>query len=387
MSHIPRTDFRPSGRAWLLPFAAILLMVVVSRSIEAQPRTPVPSPTPAAAPKATRGGDMSSLALDLAESLYRIKPSPKSTEAFVQALELFLVERCIPTDTFRTLQPPPPPADPKCMARLRELNEINPGNPIGTCLQAGLGSPACRDAYLAQTTQVYDGSQDTQAELLDPALKSGISARGQSDLSTFRQELERLSEEYSSASSNEEMTRTRRKIYAVYDKMMAITCSVIVTKLVPAAVPTAVAEDPRIKEVREKLSKIPAHLRADYQKQMVEKYEEELSRSEGNADGKKVIVDIIRAIQQPAVEVEVKNIAFQRFRFLLQDCENLLSHVASIEAQLPHPTCYRTGWLSPQCFDALTVYNRLKKSLAEAARPPSKTDGAKDGSASPIGEF
>jgi hypothetical protein len=329
---------------------------------------------------------MSGLALDLAESLYRIKPTPKSIESFVQALEVFLVEKCIPSDTFQTLKPPAPPADPKCSARLRELNELNPGNPVGTCLQAGLSSPACRDAYLAQKTTVYDGSQDTPTELLDANLKAGINARGQADLESYRKELERLSEEYSSATSSEEMSQTRRKIYSIYDKMMAITCGVTVTKLFPSALPTPVAEDPRIKEAREKLSKIPTHLRADYQRQMTEKYEEELSRYSGDAAGKKVIVDIIRAIQQPVVEAEVKNLSFQRVRFILQECENLAAHIASIEPQLPQPVCYRTGWFSPQCFDALKIYSNLKKSLTEASRPAPKANTGSTG-ASPIAEF
>lgn len=334
----------------------------------AAPKTPVPaaSPTkvtiksPADLAKAL---DVADLTLEMSESSYKLTPSNKTLSELISALEKFLTSRCVSADVFKTLKYDGNPSNAACLSRLKRLLEVHPQNPIALCLKDGIDSESCRAAAEAQKVSVYDGSQDSQDELIDPVLKAGLPGRVTIDLDKDRAKVEDLNIKFGQTPTEEEKETIRAEIYKIYDRMLAAACSVTSVRFIPKNQATPVPEHPRLQDLKEKFSKIPPAMRAGYQKQMLSKLEEELANSRSSPEEKKVLVEMMRVLQNPEEVVNVSVDSLQRTRLLLPQCFNLVNKISSIDGTLPQPSCHYSGWFSPQCIDALRAYQKKKAAI------------------------
>lgn len=375
--------------------AILSLILVTSTSFIASPAladspTPKAGPTAKVSPSSTAKPairtpsdlakvlDVSGLTLEMTESSYKLTPSPKTLSELIAALERFLANKCVSEEIFRSLKYDGNPSDPLCKSRMDRLLALHPQNPVGICLRDGLDSETCRSAAQQQLVAVYDGSQDTETELLDPQLKAGLPGKVRARLEQQRAQVKQLNQSFGLAQTPEQKDEIKGQIYLVYDNMLSSACAVASIRFVPKAVETPIPLPPKVEELKKNLGKIPPAMLADYQKQMLGKLEEELANSRGSATDKKVLLQMIEMVQNPELTQAVAIDTLQRTRFILPQCNALIGQIIGIDASLPQPTCHKHGWFSPQCLDALRAYKRSRQAIkAKKAAEEGKTgDGS-----------
>jgi hypothetical protein len=310
--------------------------------------------------------DVNELKIAMAESSLRVNPSLRTVADLSAALERYLTSHCMGT-LLQSLAYEGPPKDPECQARVERLLEIYPQNPVALCVRDGIAAQSCIDAYSNQKMVAFSGSSSYE-DIPDPALKVGLSADDAKKLSALRQTLSDVNQRYQAATSDAEKQKALDDATDLYDQLLSIACKTVALRLDQPLDQRDAQEDASITEVRERLLKIPPGIRADYQRQLTQKTEEELSRAANDPNSKKILLQKLAVIQNPEIRQQLSAAGKLRVRVALPQCLEYIQQAQAILPNFPSPTCHREGWYSPQCIVALKKWHVYRKKVEAAAR-------------------
>lgn len=315
--------------------------------------------------------DVDDLKIAMAESSLQVNPSLRTTSELVSALESTISRSCF-GDTLRTLTYEGSPTDPNCLAKMERLLRLYPASPVGICLRDGFQAESCVNAYQDQTFAPYRGGPELQ-DLQDPALKVGLSKRESAKISSLSSTLEDVNKRYQTAKTDSEKQSSINDATRLYDQLLGIACRVFAISLVnkPGASSEPEVEYGELREIRQKIMKLPPGLRAEHQERMLQKAEEELGQAKGDQTKRDFILKKIQVIQNPETKTVITTEGKIRVRVVLPECFELAQKAEKIIPNLPSPICHRVGWYSPQCVTAIQSWHTYRKQLDAQVR---KTD-------------
>jgi hypothetical protein len=346
---------------YIYPCLAVLISILVLPvAVHAAP------PAPAKKIDLDKALDVNELKIAMAESSLRVNHSLRTIADLSAALERHLNAHCMGT-LLQTLQYDGAPTDPDCIARMDRLLEIYPDNPVAICVRDGIGAQSCVDAYRNQNTVAFAGGS-TYDEIPDPALKVGLSAEDSKKLTALRQTLFEVNQRYQAATTDADKQIAMDDATNLYDQVLSLTCKVVALRLDQPEGQNEEREDSSITEVREKLLKIPPGLREDYQKQLLQKTEEELSKAGKDVATRKLLLQKMVVIQNPEDKRQITAAGKLRVRVVLPQCLEHIQQAQAILPNFPSPTCHREGWYSPQCIVALKKWYAYRQRLEAEAR-------------------
>jgi hypothetical protein len=307
---------------------------------------------------------ISGLKIEMAESTWKIRPSLKSLAELANALEGYLNENCFGS-MLQTLSYSGPPTDPDCIARMDRLLDIYPNNPVATCLRDGIESQSCSDTYRGQSMKQFN-TQASLEETPDPALRVGLTAADRDKLKAISETLSNVNHDYQNATVDEIKQQHMENSMHLYDQALSVACKIVALQLEdPLGSKGAVVEDFAVREIREKLLKVPPALRAEYQNKLMTQAEEELAKAKNSPFDRELVLKKIEAIQKPEVDNTPTAVGKLRYRVVLPECYDLVGRAAVVVPSLPSPTCHRDGWQSPQCFAAVKRWHAYRKQIAD----------------------
>ncbi len=314
--------------------------------------------------------------IEMAQTTVRVNPSDKNVSDLIAALEEYLNNTCL-ASLLKTLKYEGNPTDPQCVDRMQQLLSLNPDNPVGLCVRDGIDAPTCREAYPRQRLVAYTNSNATND--IDPTLRVGLSAQENAMLEKLQQDLRPLDGQWAAAQTDAEKRAVLEAALPTYDNMMATACRVVVLRVTRLEDPAKKSEDSRIKEAREKLLKVPQHLRADYQERMATEVEENIARAKGNESEIANLTELLNVIREPEVQTSaLTSNNSERIRYVLPGCFDLLKVVRERAPLFPSPTCHAEGWYSPQCVTAIKGWREYKRKQAAAKGKKEEADKQKD---------
>ena len=359
----------------------------LSASAQVAPTPTPPAPAPQASKPAAKVDNISGavglneLKIEMAETRLKLAPNPKIVSDLASALEDYLNTTCM-AKLPQTLSYTGSPTDPTCIARVQRLLELNPGNPVATCVQEGIASKPCIDAYQNQKIVIiYPASKGDD---LDPALKVGLSAVTMERIAKVEESLQEVNTKYQQTLTPDEKRALLNDAATLYDQILNMACKVSAVGFVPGDEDTAGAESDEISQARERLLQIPPAIRGDYQKEMLAKAEKELADPSTSPDRTGQLKDLIAVIKDPDGLSRRQLSNLQRTRYILSKCAEILNVANKIVPDLPSITCFNQGWYTPQCTYALKKWRMQKQQ--EAAKP-SGTPGAPTPKSSIISTF
>jgi len=331
------------------------------------------SPTGVSQPKVNleQALDINEMKISMAENSLKVNPSLRTLGELAAALEHSLNSRCF-GDMLTSLSYQGPPQDPDCLARMERLSQIYPDNPVVICLRDGIEAPSCREGYQEQHLVAFSGSSSYQ----DPLLKVGLSESDSKKLGQLAITLQDIDTEFRSAATEEQKLRALEDGSNLYNQILSIACKVSGLSLDEPQDSQEQREDSSIREVREKLLKIPPALRGDYQRQLLQQAEEELGRVKNDAAQKKIILQKMNVIQEPDQKKTLTAAGSLRMRVVLSQCKDFIEKFEKALPDDPSPPCYRYGRYSPQCVTAIKNWRAYYRKLAarvEKSRPKPPT--------------
>jgi hypothetical protein len=308
--------------------------------------------------------NITELKISMAESSLKVNPSLRTLAELAAALEDYLNNNCF-GQLLSTLKYDGPPTDPNCISKMERLLSFYPNNPVAVCLRDGIAAPSCENAYNVQELRAFTSS-DSAA---DPALKVGLSAQDEAKVKALSETLANVNRDYQSAQQVADKQKLMDDAAQLYDQLLSVTCKLYSLKLEqPQGAKDEPTEDPSIREVRERLLKIPPALRGDYQNQLLTQAEEELGRAASDKARQALILERIKVIQNPDNRQTLTAADKERIRIVLPRCKELIEQSAKILPHLPSPICHRQGWRSPQCVKAIEGWHRYRAKVAEESR-------------------
>lgn len=311
------------------------------------------------------------LKIEMAESSWKIKRSLRNLTELANSLEAYLNENCF-GDMLKTLSYAGPPTNPDCLARMDRLLDIYPDNPVATCLRDGIEAQSCGDAYRGQSMKQFSPST-SEEDVPDPALRVGLSAQDVQKLRAINETLGNINKDYQKAAADSEKQQHTDDAMHLYDQALSIACKIVALQLEdPTAGKTVESEHPAIREVREKILKIPPALRPEYQERLTTEAEEALAKAKDSPTEQKMILKKIEVIQNPEVDTTPRTTGKLRYRVVLPECYDLVAKAAILVPNLPSPTCHRDGWQSPQCLVAVKKWHAYRNQVAERKRRDQK---------------
>jgi hypothetical protein len=372
------TRIRSSSSILLgLALACALTTASLTPSQSQEPSTsPTPKAEQAGSTVAKSGASIQSLQkalsvtelkIEMAESSWKIKRTLRSLTELANALETYLNENCF-GDILKTLSYSGPPTNPDCLARMDRLLDIYPDNPVATCLRDGIESQSCSDAYRGQSMKQFSAST-SEEDAPDPALRVGLSAQDVQKLRAINETLGNINKDYQKASTDDEKQKHTDDAMHLYDQALSISCKIVALQLEePTGGKKVDDEHSSIREIREKLLKIPPALRPEYQERLTTEAEEELAKAKGSPSDQKLILQKIEAIRNPEVDITPRTAGKLRYRVVLPQCYDLVGKASILVPNLPSPTCHRDGWQSPQCLVAVKKWHAYRGQIAERRR-------------------
>lgn len=367
------------------PIFIVLLLFVGSVSVNAETPTPLSIPTPLLTPthsgKDEESFDLNEIKIDMAELRLRLRHTPETVADLITALEGYLNSSCMPK-LLQTLSYSGNPSDPNCMARMTRILELNPGNPVGVCVGAGISAKSCIDAYKEQKIEVfYPGST---REGIDPAVRVGLSAPESDKITKFEEILKDLSRKYEAATAEDEKRAFIKDATRLYEQVLTLACKISSVSFEPNDGAPDASEPAEVTQGRERLLQIPAAIRGDYQREMQEKAQKEFTSPGVSKERKEVLSLLLKMVEDPSAPPPKKALSMKRSRIILSKCNDLIQQASKAVPDLPHATCYREGWHTPQCINAIKKWRIIKQQEEIASRA---TPGAKPPPAAVISHF
>ncbi len=353
----------------------VITAYALSASAEIQP-TPAPQSSKPGAKvgNISRAVGLNELKIEMAETRLKLTQSPKIISDLASALEDYLNTTCM-GKLPQTLSYAGNPSDPICIARVRRLLELNPGNPVATCVQDGIASKPCIDAYQNQKIVVIYPS--SKGDDLDPALKVGLSAITIERIAKVEKSLQEVNTKYQQTLTPDEKRALLNDAANLYDQILNMGCKVSAVGFVPGNDRMERTESDEISQARERLLQIPPAIRGDYQKEMTAKAEKELADPATSPDRAKQLKDLLAAIKDPDGLSRRQLSNLKRTRYILSKCAEILTVAGKIVPDLPSITCFHQGWYTPQCTYALKKWRMQKLQEANKATGTPAVAGTK----------
>jgi hypothetical protein len=364
--------FRPI----LIALTAVLCTLVVPVFAQNSPAGNTPQAHTTTQPKPAtldlrEALSVSDLKIEMAESSWKIKQTLQTLVELANALEKYLNDNCF-GDMLKTLSYVGPPTNPDCIARMERLLDIYPEDPVAICLRDGIAAQSCSDAYRGQSMKQFSPSTSLE-ESPDAALRVGLSAADVDKLRAISETLGNVNKDYQRASSDEEKQKHTDDAMHLYDKALSISCKIVAIQLEdPTSGKRQNAEDSSVRDIREKLLKVPPSLRADYQNRLMTEAEEELARAKDDPLKRQLVKQKIEAILNPEIDARPKASGKIRYRVVLPECYELIGKASVLVPNLPSTSCHRDGWQSPQCMAAMKKWNDYRAQVAERKRRSEK---------------
>ena len=318
--------------------------------------------TPAATAQATPIADLTEIKIQMAEARLKLVQSERNLNALISGLEEYINAKCF-VGLSKTLKYSGPPTDPTCVARMEQLLKVNPDNPAALCLRDGIDAPSCINGYKTQQVVEFYESESLLNDLPDPSLKVGLSAAETERIKVQQGMLSNINSKYRQAKTDDEKAKLVKDAVGIYDQLLATACRVSSLRLRRVETPDQKPSEPsRIAEARRKLLQVPPEMRADYQRQMREATEDELSKYKGDTRGKNELIQLLAVIDDPSekeVTIEFRNL--QRSRIVLPTCFRTLDQIKGFLPLFPGTSCFGQGFQTPQCVQALRAWRQEKE--------------------------
>lgn len=331
----------------------------------------VASATPAPSQSSIKGLDVSNalglpeIKVEMAESRLKLNPSPQALNDLVIALEELLNSKCM-TKLPQNLTYPGNPSDPICIARMQRILEINPGNPVGLCVRDGITAQSCVDAYQNQQLSIFYLSSSNEG--FDPALKVGLSAADTARITGFEKSLAEIDQRYQMATTDADKKKCLDDATLVYEQALSVACRITSVKLTPKTSTETSQESLEITRTRERLLQVPPAIRGDYQRELTEKTIKEMESPTVTTQRRSELEALLRVIDAPDAPIPQKATETVRTRIVLAKCSEFMENAKKATPDLPNPVCYREGWYSPQCVQALKRWRVMKQQEEIKAR-------------------
>jgi|LauGreDrversion4_2_1035121.scaffolds.fasta_scaffold56273_2 hypothetical protein len=356
---------------------AAVLPLSASAQTPASPTQPPPAqgnPAPQKADNISRAVGMNELKIEMAETRLKLSKDPKIISDLASALEEYLNSTCM-AKLPQTLSYAGNPSDPTCIARMQRLLEINPGNPVAICVQEGIASKPCIDAYQNQTIVVIYPS--SKGDDLDPVLKVGIPAVTMERIAKVEGSLQEVNAKYQQTLTPDEKKALLNDAANLYDQILNMSCKVSAVGFVQGNSDTTRSEPEEIALARERLLQIPPAIRGDYQREMLGKAEKELANPQTSPDRIGQLKELIAVIKDPDALSKLQFSNLKRTRYILSKCAEVINIAGKIVPDLPSITCFQQGWYTPQCTYAMKKWRMQKEQEAHKAQITPGTTGPK----------
>jgi hypothetical protein len=309
--------------------------------------------------------DLNEIKIEMAESRLRLRHNSRTVSDLVTALEGYLNSWCMPK-LLQTLSYPGNPTDPNCITRTARILELNPGNPVGVCVRDGIAAKSCVEAYHNQTVEVfYSGSS---REGVDPALRAGLSATDSEKVTKLEEILNDLNRKYQESTTEEDKRAFIKDATLLYEQVLSVACKISSVSFEPDTDAPETSEPSEVAQARERLLQIPPAIRGDYQREMLDKAQKEFTSSDTSKERKEVLGLLLKVIEDPTVALPRKAPAMKRSRMVLSKCFDLIKQASKAVPDLPHTTCHREGWHTPQCVTAIKKWRILKQQEENTVR-------------------
>lgn len=312
------------------------------------------------APKRPNALDVTDIKIEMAEASLRVNSSDRNLTALITALEDYLNARCFGS-LRQSLTYQGPPTDPDCVARMNQLLALNPDNPAAICARDGIDAPSCVTAYKGQKLVEFYDSASLLADLPDPALKVGLSAADTERVKVQEEMLQNIDGQFREAQTDEEKAKCVNDAVGIYEQLLNTACRVSALRLRRLEEVVVKSDPPRIAEARKKLLQIPAKLRADYQRQMRMKVEDEIASFRGDEATRKELIELLAVIDEPEEKKAPALQNLQRTRVVLRPCFQAIEQASKFIPLFPAPLCYKEGWHTPQCTVAIRAWRKAKE--------------------------
>jgi hypothetical protein len=252
---------------------------------------------------------------------------------------------------------------------MERLLDIYPNNPVATCLRDGIESQSCSDAHREQSMKQFTNASSSFEQIPDPALKVGLSAQDREKLKALNETLANLNSDYQKAATDSDKQKLTDDAMHLYDQALGIACKIVAVDLEePESAKKKEDEDYSVREVREKLLKVPIAMRREYQDKLMTEAEEELAKAKNSERTREIVLKKIAAIQNPDTDQLPTTAGKLRYRVVLPECYELVGKSSVLLPNLPSPTCHRDGWQSPQCLMALKKWRAYRAQVEEIKR-------------------
>lgn len=349
----------------LIPVIGLVTFTLNSHAAPSAETKPAQS---SAAPSLNNALNITDLKLEMAESTWKMRPSLRVLTDLVNALEVHINQRCF-GDMLKTLTYAGPPTNPDCISKMERLLDIYPNNPVATCLRDGIESQSCSDAYREQSMKQFTNASSSFEQIPDPALKVGLSAQDREKLKALNETLANLNSDYQKAATDSDKQKLTDDAMHLYDQALGIACKIVAVDLEePESAKKKEDEDYSVREVREKLLKVPIAMRREYQDKLMTEAEEELAKAKNSERTREIVLKKIAAIQNPDTDQLPTTAGKLRYRVVLPECYELVGKSSVLLPNLPSPTCHRDGWQSPQCLMALKKWRAYRAQVEEIKR-------------------
>ena len=347
---------------------------VLSASADPTPSPSQSTPVPQKADNISRAVGLNELKIEMAETRLKLVKDPKIISDLASALEEYLNTTCM-AKLPQTLSYAGNPSDPTCIARVQQLLELNPGNPVAICVQEGIAAKPCIDAYQKQTIVIIYPS--SKGDDLDPALKVGLSAVTMDRIAKVEESLQSVNTKYQQTLTPDEKRELLNDAATLYDQILNMACKVSAVGLVPGKDEGSSSESEEISQARERLLQIPPGIRGDYQREMAAKAEKELADPQTSTDRLGQLKELIAVIKDPEGLSKRQTANLKRTRYILSKCAETLNLATKIVPDLPSITCFHQGWYTPQCTYAMKKWRMQKQQEANKTSGTPAASGTK----------
>ncbi len=250
-----------------------------------------------------------------------------------------LVENyCFPSMDI-TLTPPKSAPSADCLAYKIKLNEVLPESPLLICVDFGINSKECAQAYLDQYIIERNLDQDPDATELDAKLAE---LRNKPVRDELMIELNKAKAAFEANKNHE----TGSKVTQVLDRLIPMDCSFTQIKAEPKQ------PDEQFKYSAKLQATLPKNdpIREAYKK-LEEKLAPELTPTpKASAAPNLFGENAFNSDQGPAVIVKKNKL--WRVRYVTKNCNRWLKEARAFDPRYPTAVCYEQGNTTPDCFRA-----------------------------------
>jgi len=278
----------------------------------------------------------------MTEGSHILNKSNESKEAYLAALDELIPYECMP-DLHNNLNYNGNPEDPACLSILEKIKELDAGRPIISCIEHGIDSEYCIDAYRGQRLAAglvqsrVNGQQRTLSRQLERQLSQHREVDKKNNLDAHLKATKIINDLLKPACENAVLKAVDRKpeVERIYSP--------------PPPGPEPTQETGTLGFSREdafahNLSRNQQHSR-------------ELSPMERLAAELSNDADSEEAIEGPVTHERV----------VTSECRQLIGETKKISSFIASPICYEHGFFSPSCIQARRLERRRLRILGQGS--------------------